>query len=545
MVSDLLLTGQRIFTGLTDAPGPGAVFVCDGVIAATGAEALKRGQAAGVEHRDAGTGLISASFTDAHIHPVFGGLQLITCHLGGDDAATESGYLDIVERYSRDHPELEWITGGGWAMPVFPGGTPTRQALDAVVPDRPVYLINRDAHGAWVNTEALRRAGIDATTPDPDDGVIEREPDGFPSGTLHEGAASLVARMLPPVSDDTALRALLVAQEALFALGVTAWQDAIIGEYLGQPDTAGPYQRAVETGALRAKVVGALWWDRRRGAEQIADLVERRSSLSAGRFQATTVKMMLDGVAENFTASMIEPYLHRCGHEHPTGVDFVDPAALAGYLRELDRLGFQVHFHALGDGAVRSALDALQALRESGTDGTNRHHLAHLQVVHPDDIARFAEVGAAANLQALWAAHDDQVDELVIPFLGPERDAMQYPFRSLVDAGTRIGAGSDWPVSDANPIAAIHTAVNRNHRGSLKPDFHPEQRLTLAQMWRAYTSGSAYLNHAEDRTGTIEVGKQADLVVLDRDPFAAPTEEIADARVVTTYLDGEVVYAST
>ncbi|CAN5636406.1 amidohydrolase [soil metagenome] len=555
MPNDLLLTSEAIFTGLVDAPQPGAILVRDGVIVAVGTQDEVAPLAAPNHERvDAGDGLISASFQDAHVHPVLAGLQLISCNLGQADTA--EGYLAIVAAHAEAHPDEPWIVGGGWAMPAFPGGTPTRQLLDAIVPDRPVYLINRDAHGAWVNTAALELAGIDAATPDPVDGVIEREPDGFPAGTLQEGATQLVSVHLPPTEPATVYRALLVAQERLLALGITAWQDAIIGSYLGQPDNTDAYLTAVAEQTLRARVIGALWWQRDAGAEQIPDLVRRREQLTGGRFRATSVKMMLDGVAENFTASMVQPYLDRCGHSSGrSGVDFVDPRELPGYVTQLDRLGFQVHFHALGDGAVRSALDALHSAAASnnaaaennaGENGpaekSRRHHLAHLQVVHPDDIARFAEVDATANLQALWAAHDQQVDELVIPFLGPERDAMQYPFRSLRDAGTRLAAGSDWPVSDPNPIAAIHVAVNRTHLGGDEPAFHPEQSLTLAEAWLAYTAGSAYVNGIDDVTGTIEVGKRADLIVLDSNPFAAETDRIGDARVLRTYLDGEAVF---
>ncbi|MDT4936881.1 MAG: hypothetical protein QOG80_552, partial [Pseudonocardiales bacterium] len=342
MPEDLVILSERIFTGLGDLPGPGAVLIRAGAISAVGdrADVLARA-ASGHRTVDAGTGLVSPSFIDAHVHPVLAGLQLISCDLGEADSA--AGYLDTIGRYARDHRELPWITGGGWAMPAFPGGTPTRQALDAVVSDRPVYLINRDAHGAWVNSEALRQAGIDAATPDPADGMIEREADGFPSGTLHEGATRLVSRMLPEPDPDDTYRALLVAQDRLLALGITGWQDAIIGSYLGQPDTTIAYQRAVEAGTLRANVVGALWWDRDRGAEQIPELAERRKRLSRGRFRATTVKLMLDGVAENFTASMLEPYLDRCGHPRAgSGVDFIDPGMLAEYVSQLDRLGFQI-----------------------------------------------------------------------------------------------------------------------------------------------------------------------------------------------------------
>jgi predicted amidohydrolase YtcJ len=220
-------------------------------------------------------------------------------------------------------------------------------------------------------------------------------------------------------------------------------------------------------------------------------------------------------------------------------------------VRTLDRLGFQLHFHALGDRAVREVLDALESARAANGANDNRHHLAHLQLVHPDDVKRFAALDAAANIQALWAAHEPQMDELTIPFLGPERSALQYPFGDLARAGTRLVAGSDWSVSSPNPLWGIHVAVNRavpvdapNAAAGRepRPPFFPEQALTLAQAFTAYTAGSAWVNHLDQDTGTIEPGKCADLVVLDRDPFAHPALEIGDTRVLRTYIDGRLVF---
>ncbi|MGW6710827.1 amidohydrolase, partial [Streptomyces sp. NPDC054956] len=427
--------------------------------------------------------------------------------------------------------------------------------LDAVVADRPVLLTNRDGHGAWVNTRALEIAEVDATTPDPADGRIEREADGSPAGTLQEGAVELVAQHVPIATPDEALAGLLAAQEHLLSLGVTSWQDAMIGAFPGNPDNFDVYLRAAREGSLRARVVGALWWDRERGLEQIPDIEERRRTGQVGRFNATSVKIMQDGIAENFTAGMLEPYLDGCGcATGNSGLSFIDPLVLTAAVSILDRAGFQIHFHALGDRAVREVLDALEDARAVNGANDNRHHLAHLQIVHPDDIARFADLGAAANIQALWAAHEPQMDELTIPFLGPERARLQYPFGDLQRAGARLVAGSDWSVSSPNPLWGIHVAVNRsvpdeapNSPGTFEPmpPFFPEQALTLSQALTAYTTGSAWVNHLDEVTGTVEEGKYADLVVLDRDPFAHPPMEIADTRVLRTYIDGELVFAAT
>jgi predicted amidohydrolase YtcJ len=482
---------------------------------------------------------LTPGFTDAHVHPIQGGLERLRCDLSELDTREE--YLAAVRAYADAHPDREWILGGGWAMPAFPGGTPLAADLDAVVPDRPVFLPNRDHHGAWVNGRAMEIAGITRETPDPPDGRIERDADGHPTGTLHEGATSLVSRFLPRTTGADYRQALLAGQSYLHSLGVTGWQDAIVGSYSGMDDPASTYVDAARRGELRSHVVGALWWDRRQGVAQVADLVGRREALSGGRFHATTVKIMQDGVAENGTAAMLEPYLDRCGHATDNrGHSFVDAAALKDAVRALDAAGFQVHVHAIGDRGVRETLDAM-----AGTDPALRHHIAHLQLVHPDDLSRFAELGVAANLQMLWAMNDPQMLDLTIPFLGEERATWQYPFGGLHRAGARLVAGSDWPVSTPDPLHAIHTAVTRTgygEEGRAGTDpFLPEQALPLEVAFAAYTSGSAWANHRDD-AGVLRDGAVADLAVLDRDPFAGPTRDIGGTRVVSTWVDGDAVF---
>jgi predicted amidohydrolase YtcJ len=255
---------------------------------------------------------------------------------------------------------------------------------------------------------------------------------------------------------------------------------------------------------------------------------------------------MQDGVAENFTAAMLSPY--EDGHGHSTsndGISFVEPDLLNRAVAELDARGFQVHFHAIGDRATRECLDAVgHALERNGRRDT-RHHIAHIQVVHPEDIPRFAALDVTANMQALWATYEPQMTELTLPFLGEVRGAWQYPFGELARSGARLAAGSDWPVSSPDPLAAIHTAVNRwaPDEGEQEP-FLPGQALTLRRALTAYTAGSAHVNHLDAETGTIEVGKLADLAVLDRDPFAGPQQAIGETRALQTFVEGERVFAA-
>ncbi|MGN8553438.1 UNVERIFIED_CONTAM: amidohydrolase [Microbacterium sp. SLM126] len=545
--ADLVFTGGPVFTADTVRSRAQTVAVKDGRIVAVTGDDFSSFVGPKTELVDLRGRMLLPGFQDAHVHPVWGGLDMLRCDLA--DYASADEYLEAIGRYVAAHPDDEWILGGGWQMSAFPGGTPTAAALDAVIPDRPAFFPNRDGHGAWVNSTALRLAGIDRNTPDPADGRIERDADGSPSGTLHEGAMGLVNRLLPEEPLERLTDALLVGQRYLHSFGITAWQDAIVGSYGDAGDPGPAYLKAAADGTLTARVVGAIWWDRTKGLEQIPSLLERRERYRGGRFAATSIKIMQDGVAENFTASMLEPYCD--GHGHFTdnsGISFVAPEVLNEAVPMLDAAGFQVHFHAIGDRAVRECLDAVEHAIDRNGRGDNRHHIAHIQVVHPDDIGRFRELGVAANMQSLWAALEPQMVDLTLPFLGEPRSAWQYPFGDLLRSGAVLAAGSDWSVSTPDPLAAIHVAVNRTsapgHEEGEYDAFLPEQAIDLATSLTAYTAGSAWVNHLERTTGTIEVGKLADLVVLDRDPFARPADDIGATRVLQTFVEGDRVYAA-
>jgi predicted amidohydrolase YtcJ len=536
-----------VVSGRSNGPAASAVAVADGaIVAILAADDAAIGDLTGrkTEMVDLRGRALLPGFQDAHVHPAFAGVTMVGCNLIG--AATLDEAISRIGSYAAAHPDREWIAGAGWRMEWFERGTPSRQQLDQITGGRPAFLLNRDAHGGWANSRALELAGIDARTPDPPDGRFEREPDGRPQGTAHEGAADIVGAFVPKPTFDDRLAGLLLAQRHLHARGVTAWQDAIVGSYLGSQDPLPVYLAAARSGQLTARVRGALWWDRNKGADQLDDLRGRREQGQAGRFSASTVKIMQDGVVETFTAAMLEPYTDACGCQgSDRGLSHVDPAELREHATALDADGFQLHFHAIGDRAVRECLDAVAAARAANGASDHRHHIAHLQVVHPDDLPRFAALGVTANMQGLWAAHEPQLDELTIPFLGPERSAMQYLFGDLLRSGARLAAGSDWAVSSANPMRAIHVAVNRSLPGSSGAQaepFLPGQALDLAEAMAAYTIGSAFVNHLDDVTGSIEPGKLADLIVLDRDPFAGSAAEIAGTTVLATYVNGEPVY---
>jgi predicted amidohydrolase YtcJ len=563
--ADLVLTGGAVYTVDAARSWAQAVAISDGRIAAVGRDADMRPYVGPhTEVVNLRGRMLLPGFQDAHVHASGGGLERSQCDLTGEH--TRQGYLAAIRSYADRTPGAAWITGGGWGMDVFPGGVPSKDDLDAVVPDRPVFLSNRDHHGAWVNSRALELARVDAATPDPPDGRIERTPAGEPQGTLHEGAMNLVRRVVPAVTLEEQMAGILEGQRYLHSLGITAWQEAIVGEYAVVPDCFEAYREVDGRGVLTARVTGALWWRRSVGLSQLDFLTERRSiadvsrfratgvkirSVPGGpRFRATSVKIMQDGVCENFTAAMLAPYLDGHGHEtEGRGTSFFDPEELKEAVTAIDARGFQVHIHAIGDRAVREALDAIAAARDVNGPSRGRHHIAHLQVIHPEDVPRFRDLSVVANCQPLWASNEPQMTELTLPFLGPERSAWQYPFGSLARSGAQLCFGSDWPVSSPNPMWEMHTAVNRTtapdypFRG---PDtdtpFLPGERIGLPAAIAAFTIGSAYVNHDERDAGSIEAGKRADLVVLDRNLFTQPSAEIAHAEVDLTLVDGTVVH---
>ena len=491
------------------------------------------------------------AFGDAHVHPVQGGFESLRCNLVGLEGRQD--YLEKVAAYSDALPPSAWILGGGWSMPAFPGGRPTATDLDAVTGGRPAFLMNRDHHTAWVNTAALRIAGITERTGDPREGRIERDHAGLPTGALHDGAARLVADFIPRPSQAELTAALLAAQQHLHSLGITSIQDACVGDAaeIGMLDSFSTYQRAAVDRLLTLRVTGALWWDRFRGLRQLDDLQTRREAADRdGHFRATSVKLMLDGVCETFTAAMGTPYLDGHGHESGNhGNLFIEPGELAEATASLADLGFQMHFHAIGDRAVSAALDALANI-PAAQRAAGRHHIAHLQFISPRDRQRFAQLGVVANFQPLWACQDEQNDQLTVPFVGPERAAWQYRIGSLARLGARVAFGSDWPVSSADPLQEMHVAVNRMLSTRLgvpgSPEtttpLLPDEAITVDAAVDAFTRGVAYVNRTDDVAGTLEPGKLADVAVLDQDIFAIPGDAIGSASVALTIASGRVVH---
>lgn len=490
-------------------------------------------------------GTLLPGFHDAHVHPLLAGLQLRGIDLA--PVHDRQGYLRIVGEYAGAHPDYEVLSGGGWFGDAFPGGFPTVHDLDSVVSTRPVILHSHDAHGVWVNSAALAAAGIDADTPDPDGGRIFRDASGAPTGILVEAAVALVSHLADAPDPPALGEALLAAQRRLHSVGVTTWQDAAVGASDIGPDALPVYEDLDRRGLLTARVVTALWWDRARGLDQIADFEAIRERLRGStRLDGGTVKVMVDGMVENHTAAMLEPLE---GTDDDRGVVFIAPDELQRLSIALDAEGFQIHFHAVGDAAVRSCLDALSAVRAQNGVSSNRHHVAHLDIVDAADVGRFAELDASANVTALWARTDEEIVTRKLPLLGAERARRHFPFADIASAGGRIVGGSDWPVTDPNPLWSVRTAVTRTGvpedphalgAGVLTEPLLPEQALSLGDALDAYLSNAAYVNRLESSTGALREGLMADLVWVDRD--LRDIDELGSARVLRTVVGGVTVY---
>jgi hypothetical protein len=479
--------------------------------------------------------LMLPGFQDVHIHPIGGGIEAAACDL--NELTTLEEYLEAIGTYAAENPDEKWILGGGWSMSVFgPGANASRKLIDEIVPDRPVFLSSADGHSAWVNSKALEIAGITAETPDPADGIIDREPGTRePMGSLQEGAIYLVRAHAPPVDLETRMAGLQYSIEMLNSYGITSIQDANVDE-----EDLKAYRALDDRGELSLRVVGSQWWDRESDTAQIGQFRTLRDQYTKGRVRATTVKIMQDGVMENFTAAMLEPY---DGKGDTRGIPMVEPEALKTAVTALDAEGFQVHFHAIGDAAIRQSLDAVEAALRANGDLGHRHHISHLELIDPADVRRFRELGVVANFQPLWAFADSYITELTVPFIGPERARWLYPIGSVHRSGGMIAFGSDWSVSTANPFHEIEVAVTRmGSSGETTEPFLPEERIDLPLALAAFTINAAYVNTSDHDTGSVEVGKYADLIVLDRNLFDIRPEEISDTGVLMTMIEGQAVH---
>ena len=478
--------------------------------------------------------MVLPGFHDTHVHPVTGGIELGECDL--NPAATLDDVRRIVGECVRRDPGAQWIRGGGWALTIFPAANPSRALLDSLVPNVPAILSGADGHSAWVNSRALQLAGVTRSTRDPAHGRIERDSRGEPSGTLRESAMELVSRKLPPYTPDDYLAGLERGLAMAARFGITTLHEASATEAI-----ALAYARADSLDRLTARSVLSL---RVNLAAPLDSEVRRLSALRArttrGLVRPVAAKVFMDGVIEAQTAAVLAPYANSGGER---GTLNVAPAKFDTLVHKLDSAGFKVHVHAIGDRAIRTALDGFAKQHAQDGGAGPRHVIAHIQLFDPADIPRFAAFGVVPSFQPLWAYADKYITDLTEPKLGPQRSRYLYPIASVMKTGASIAAGSDWSVSSMNPLEAMQVAVTRRLlTDSTGPAWIADERVDLATIVRAYTIGGARASDHDSLTGSLTPGKAADVIVLSEDLFVMPPHRIHRARVLLTLLGGRTVY---
>ncbi len=489
--------------------------------------------------------MLLPGFHDNHAHPYGMSLTLMRCDLF-EGYSSKEDYLKQIEQCAEEQEDKKSLTGVGYWLGNFPeDDRPNRYDLDKISPDKPAWFMDVDGHSFWINSKTLELSNIDKDTPDPEGGIIERDENGEPTGLLIGEAWVLVPDELWQLEELEGQEGVRRALAMLSSAGVTSVVDAqAIDESYDKI-----YISLAESGKLNLRVDAALWVDPNKDdEEQIADLISRSTKSPSSRVNFSQVKFYIDGYTGNETGLLFEPYYKDGELTDNFGDQYFEPDRLNNLVTEFEKAGFQIHMHVDGDKATHVALNAFEAARDANDMGDRRHTLTHLSLVDPDDIPRLKELDIIANIQGFWGfpeLEEGWLDELIAPKIGIERANKMYPFRSLDEAGTRIVASSDWPVSTHEPLLAIEVAIRRQDPTDDSPDarsLNPEEGLDLETMLVAYTINGAYFMQQEDVTGSIEVGKHADLVVLDQNLFEIPVHKISDTQVLLTLLEGEEVY---
>lgn len=535
-VVDLIVINGRVYAGDGAEDLAEAVAIRGNKVIRVGSnreiQRLRRAQTTIV---DAKGGAVVPGFNDAHAHFISGGLSLDQVNLL--EAATLDAIKDTVRIWSSVHPERAWITGRGWYYQPFAGSLPTRQLLDTLVPDRPAYLIAYDGHTGWANSKALELAGITRHTRNPLNGVIVKDSRGEPTGALKEAAMALMTVAPQPTAEDkvAAIRAGLVEAHRV---GITSVQNAG-----GSAEDLALYDGLRKRGELTLRVYQALPVDAALDEAGLAALGKVREQFADDPLLKTgAVKLIADGVIESHTAAMLEAYEHRPVSK---GEVRFTPEQLDKTVSMLDREGWQVMTHAIGDAAVRMTLDAYEAAATANPkpERGRRHRIEHIETIDPADIARFGKLGVIASMQPVHATPSPTPGDVWSTSIGAERAAHGWLWASIAKAGGRLAFGSDWPVMTLDPMMGLHVAVNRTTVDGLPAGgWLPAERLPLRKAIDAYTSDAAWASFDEQRKGVLERDMLADLVVLSEDIFETPAARLTDAQVMVTIVDGKVVY---
>lgn len=526
----LVLHNARIHTVNEAQPWAEALVAEDGEIVFVGGSVEALSYAArDARVVDAGGRLVLPGFHDTHQHTLEAHLPIIDCSLDGDEVDPEA-YIDVVAR-CRPAGETGWVLGHGHSvLTLFEATRPPREILDDALPDVPVVILEATSHSSWVNTRALEVLGIDADTPDPPGGVIGRDEQGEPNGVLVDAAGEWPwdTALAPSASLDALnYAALLDGQAHNSEMGITTAVDARVYWQRGYLTA---YARAEREDALTVRMVLSLW------ATPLADDDEQIAALSGmyrddgGLLRISQVKVYDDGLLENTTAALREPYATTDTFAGPLGLNYFDEARLTRYLRDLQAVGFDLHIHAIGDRAIHEALNAVEATRADPGGRNARHRLTHVELVSTMDLARFAPLGVHADMQPGEHSRDEGLHE-VEPFVG-DRTAQMWRLRDFLDAGVNLALSSDYDVGELSPFVGIENALSL---GSRAP-------ASVAEAVRMYTLNGAQITRSEAFSGSLEPGKVADFVVLDRDIFAIPVSGISETKVLWTVLEGDEVY---
>ena len=491
--------------------------------------------------------MILPGFHDIHVHPVHGGVTFLQCNL--TDIRGIDNLLSKIKNCAEEKEPNEWVLGGGWAVDNFSAmNLPDKTMLDAIVPDKPVSLKSSDGHSLWANSIALEISNINESTIDPKNGAIERYPNSRePSGLLHEDSAMmLVMDNHPELTNNELIDGLKYSRDEFHRLGITGVQDALLKLDPGDPYFGlDAYNYLDDRNELNLHVVTAMFWNNGQPLKPQLERFKRvrEKQKNSKNVKATSIKIWQDGVIETYTAAMKEPYSDRA--DLFSGELQNQPSKLNAAIEALDAEGFQIHFHAIGDYAIEVSFDSLQNARKKNGKRDSRHHISHIEVFQEKDISRFNELDVVANFQPLWAIEDEYITEHTWPKIGQERSKYLYPIGSVKRAGGKIAFGSDWYVTSVNPLDGIETAVTRlEPNGLTKNPLGVNEEIGLADAIEAYTLNGAYVNFLDKKVGSIEVGKQADLIVLDKNLFEIPPKEINESRVLATIFNGDIVFGS-
>lgn len=538
--ADRVFLNGAVYTLNNQQPWAEAVAVTDGRIVFVGSNADAGGHINDeTEITDLAGQMLLPGFHDSHTHILVGDATEEECNL------LRIGSVAEVEAKLRECTALpgfgehKWIIGSGWSDWLWPKSEPDKAILDELFPDRPVYLESSFGHSGWVNSRALELAGIHAESRAGADGVIVRDPDtGEATGALHESAKSLVMDLLPPFSSEYEQKRIRTAIDMAHELGVTANIEPGLDAELFVPLLALYDKGEVD---LRVVVsVSPINWQPGAFDDGVFEFLAQREQWRRPNIDVDSVKIYMDGVIESGTGALLEQY-----EEAALGLGprFYTQQKVNEYFTRFDALGLQIHVHATGDAGIRMALDGFEAMRAANGVSGNRHHMTHLQLIHPDDVPRFGQMDIGATFQTLWAYPDPAAIELDIPMLGDERTFQMYPIGSVHRAGGRINGASDYFVTSMNPLLAIEVGVTRQNPYTNGGDIlNADERVDLATMLAAYTINGAYTMKLEHEQGSIEVGKRADLVVLNRNLFEIDPYAISDAHVTMTVFDGRTVY---